>query len=194
MKIIIFSPYILFRVISKSFLCYGIGEAQQRYNFFLLNDNKTKDEKVAPTESSTDPCLAEGLTRQVFLEQLRGPCTLTDDSRPLLSQTSKMNQSKLKRIFKNYRKQKEKDITVNEMYSEKEENATKSQESESGSSITVRGSSNAAKCEEKMRQLFDGPLCESTFTFGDCMDARSLPLVNGTLYVSIRFFLCCIVI
>lgn len=179
------------KVISESFLCYGIGEAQQRYNYFLLNDNKTR-EKDTPTESSIDPCLADGLTRQVLIEQLKGPCTLTDDSKPFLSQTFRINQSKLKRIFKNYRKQEEKQVKVNKTYSEKDGNATmskgkdgndtKSKENESGSSIIVRGSSNAGKCEDKMLQLFDRPLCESTFTFGDCMDARSMPLVNGTLY------------
>ncbi|MPC28223.1 Ectonucleoside triphosphate diphosphohydrolase 3 [Portunus trituberculatus] len=163
---------------SKSFLCYGIGEAQHRYNFFLLNPNKTKDE-VIPAESVTDPCLAEGLTRQVSLKQLRAPCALTDNSEPLLSLTSTINQSKLKRIFKNYRKQNEKEGALNEKSSKRDE---KVEGSESERYVTVRGSSNAAKCEKEMSHLFNRSLCESTFTFGDCMDAQSVHLGNGTLY------------
>ena len=153
---------------------------------------------LTPAENFIDPCMAEGLTRQVILEQLKGPCTLTDDSQPFLSQTSEINQSKLKRIFKSYRKQKEKEVTINEMHSEKDGNVTKSQgeQSESGRSITLHGSSNVAKCEEKMRRLFDRTYCEATFTFGDCMDEQSVPLGNGTLYVSMRWkvFVFCVVL
>uniref|UniRef100_A0A0P4VYV9 Ubiquitin-like domain-containing protein n=1 Tax=Scylla olivacea TaxID=85551 RepID=A0A0P4VYV9_SCYOL len=167
-----------YKVMSKSFLCYGIGEARHRYDFFLLNPNKTK-EKVIPPESLTDPCLAEGLTRQVSLEQLRAPCVLTDDSKPLLSLTSTINQSKLKRIFKNYRKQNEKEAALNGKTSKKDK---KVEGSESKRYVTVRGTSHVAKCEKEMRHLFNRSLCESTFTFGDCMDAQSVPLGNGTLY------------
>lgn len=169
---------------SKSFLCYGIGEAQHRYSFFLLNPNKTKEEAI-PAENLTDPCLAEGLTRQVFLEQLRAPCVLTDDSKPLLTLTSTIKQSKLKRLFKNYRQQSEKEVALNEKFSEKDK---KDEGSDSERYVTVHGSSNAAKCEKKMRHLFNRSLCESTFTFGDCMDAQSVPIGNGTLYVSILHF------
>ncbi|XP_050700997.1 ectonucleoside triphosphate diphosphohydrolase 1-like [Eriocheir sinensis] len=166
-------------VFSKSFLCYGIGEAQQRYNFYLLNvsgtSNITREERAAPT----DPCLPKGLTRKVPEAQLKGPCTLTDNSQPLLPRTSNINSSKLQRIFKNY-KGEEKDVKINEKHSRKNENAT---ENESDTvSFTLQGSSDVGKCKEKMQQLFDRRLCESTFTYGDCMDAQSVPPVNGTLY------------
>lgn len=75
---------------------------------------------------------------------------------------------------------------MNEELAQKNENATESESR--GASFTLQGSSNAMKCEERMQQLFDRPLCESTFTYGDCMDAQSVPPIHGTLYVSMLCF------
>lgn len=73
-------------------------------------------------------------------------------------------------------------MKINENQSQKNENAT---ESESDTlSFTLQGSSDVVKCEKSMRYLFDRPLCKSTFTYGDCMDAQSIPPIHGTLYVS----------
>lgn len=128
-----------------------------------------------------DPCLPKGLTRQVSEAQLKGPCTLTDNSQPMLSLTSNINHNKLKRIFKSYRDENI-NTKMNEKHSQKNENTT---DSESGAlPFTLQGSGDAGKCEERMQQLFDRPLCESTFTYGDCMDAQSIPPIHGTLHVS----------
>lgn len=174
-------PTLLFRVVSQSFLCYGIGEAQQRFNFFILNGNRainrTRDAKTV----ALDPCLPKGLTRQVSVAHLKGPCTLTDNSQPLLSMTSNINYSKLRRIFKKYKEDGKKIIKLNK-YPQENETTT---ENENGTVLfTLQGSSDAVKCEDRMQQLFDRPLCESTFTYGDCMDAQSVPPVHGLLYVS----------
>lgn len=163
-------------VLSQSFLCYGIGEAQHRYDYFMVTENKTLEKD--PT--IIDPCLAKGITHNISTEDLNGPCTLTDESKPVLTGFSKVKWHKLKKIFKNYKpSDSEKGIVKQAKLSSSTTEASKINESELLSPVFAEGSSNASMCNEKIKQLFNFSLCEKTFTYGDCMNAKSVPAIRG---------------
>ncbi|XP_042216990.1 ectonucleoside triphosphate diphosphohydrolase 2-like isoform X2 [Homarus americanus] len=174
------------KVYSQSFLCYGIGQAQHRYDFLLINGNKTKGGSL-PSEVTIDPCLAKGVTHKILPQDINGPCTLTDDSKPVLLGITNVDHKKLKKIFKNYQRDSAKGnsephgITLIQTSAEKVTPTQDGEGDDESSPLYVQGSSNAATCAQKMSQLFDVQLCKNTFTYGDCMDAQSVPTVNGTL-------------
>ncbi|KAK4311933.1 hypothetical protein Pmani_016599 [Petrolisthes manimaculis] len=165
---------------SQSYLCFGIHEAFHRYSYLLVMENETDTAAESTTSKSVilDPCLAKGVTRDLPVSEISGPCTLTkNNTKPDLSGITNANPAKLKKIFKNYIKGSEgrQDPT-----SEERSPTTDVAKLPSGS-LTIQGSGDAIKCEERVKKLFDYQSCNSTFTFGDCMDSQSLPPINWTL-------------
>lgn len=176
-----------YKVHSQSFLCYGIGQAQHRYEFLLINENTTniKEVEISPLIVTVDPCLAKGVTHEIAPRDISSPCTLTDNSKPASLGMSDVNHSKLKKFFKYYHRHSTSEtadqraitsITDSEKGTSREE-----EDSQMPRSIPLQGSSDAPKCEEKITQLFDYQFCKKTFTYGDCMGAQSVPATNGTL-------------
>ncbi|XP_045609188.1 ectonucleoside triphosphate diphosphohydrolase 2 isoform X1 [Procambarus clarkii] len=159
------------KVHSQSFLCYGIAQARHRYDFLLINKTGINVQQAA----TIDPCMAKGTTHQVLASDMSGPCTLTDNSKPLLSSITNVNYKKLKTIFKNYKSEQ------NVPRSEEVAVVTDSEDTKMSSSFTVKGSSNASMCEEKTSWLFDHQLCKKIFTFGDCLNAQSVPQFNHSI-------------
>ncbi|XP_063610287.1 ectonucleoside triphosphate diphosphohydrolase 1-like [Penaeus indicus] len=162
---------------SQSFLCYGIGQAQHRHNFLLLTESKTSGGNSSNPEVPVDPCLPTGASHEISELDLNGPCTLTGDKRPELASMSKMSQSKMKKIFKNY---------MGKGDDEDLEEALRLASEALGSDTKVApqvitGSSNAKECDRKMEQLFDLQFCKKTFRYGDCMNAKLVPAVTGDL-------------
>lgn len=167
------------RVHSQSFLCYGIAQARLRHNFLLLKETGANVKQVGAVSpnATIDPCLAKGTSYDVLASDLNGPCTLTDHSKPLLSAIMNVNHKKLKMIFKNYQRNNDKTIS----HTEKVALTKDDKNIKVSSSFKFQGSSDASKCEEKIRRLFNHQLCKETFTYGDCMGAHSVPSVNHTI-------------
>nr|XP_053636934.1 ectonucleoside triphosphate diphosphohydrolase 1-like [Cherax quadricarinatus] len=168
-----------YRVHSQSFLCYGIAQARLRHNFLLLKETGANVKQVGAVSpnATIDPCLAKGTSYDVLASDLNGPCTLTDHSKPLLSAIMNVNHKKLKMIFKNYQRNNDKTIS----HTEKVALTKDDKNIKVSSSFKFQGSSDASKCEEKIRRLFNHQLCKETFTYGDCMGAHSVPSVNHTI-------------
>ncbi|XP_068248418.1 ectonucleoside triphosphate diphosphohydrolase 2-like [Palaemon carinicauda] len=167
-----------YMVLSQSFLCYGIGEAEHRYGYFLVSDHGT----LQNDEVLVDPCLAKGISHNLTQDQLNGPCTRIDESKPLLMGVSQVKWHKLKKIFKNYNENEAKHVSD---MTENFESLTTEMSSKSGSKISntifTNGSSDPSLCSEKIRRLFDLNLCKETFTYGDCFNSESLPPISGDI-------------
>ncbi|KAK7067590.1 hypothetical protein SK128_011566, partial [Halocaridina rubra] len=164
-------------VLSQSFLCYGITEAQHRYNFLLTTENGSlaKDETTL-----IDPCLPEGVTHNITEDDMRGPCTLTDNSKPILTSYNKVNWHKLRKTLKKYRVNEIEEKQNAEILSSVTEDPLHPTE-DTFVPIHANGSSNAKMCHEKVERLFNFALCKKTFTYGSCMNSNSIPVLNGDL-------------
>ena len=174
--VVIFIPFI-FRVVSQSFMCYGVFEAQQRYDHLLVYGNTTLKEN----EVYIDPCLAKGVVHNLT-DDANTPCTLTDGSKPTVMRLNQVKWHKLKMMFERYEatetehedSMKAFDRLVTEKIVDNDINT-----------IYTNGSSDPSMCDDYIKQLFDVELCEDTFTYGDCMDSSSIPPVTGEAVVSI---------
>ncbi|XP_066963723.1 ectonucleoside triphosphate diphosphohydrolase 1-like isoform X1 [Macrobrachium rosenbergii] len=166
-----------YTVLSQSFLCYGIGEAEHRYGYFLVNDNGTLKNEIF-----IDPCLAEGVTHNITADELNGPCTRTDDSKPVLMGVNQLKWHKLKKIFKNYKaSEAEHDSDMTEYVDSVTSEMNSNSDPKISDIIVTKGSSNPPLCNDRMKRLFDLNLCKETFTYGDCFNSKSLPPVSGDL-------------
>lgn len=147
----------------------------------MENGTDSVVESTTSKRVTIDPCLAKGVIRELPVSEISGPCTLTkSNTKPDLSGITNANPSKLKKIFKSYVKGSEgKPVFPGEGITP----APDVTQSPSGS-LTIQGSGDAIKCEKQVKKLFDYQLCNSTFTFGDCMDSQSVPPINSTLVVS----------
>lgn len=152
-------------VFSKSFLCYGIGEAMNRYQYYLITKKDNLTSKVV-----YNPCLPKGFKTVFTSEDFLKPCVLSNkNEKPLYSLNSLnkyVQRFGMKYIFSN----------ISKPWDEPEQAINGSKEE-----YVLKGTSNKNLCLKTVENLFDFELCQKNFVLGDCLNKKLVPSYEGKL-------------
>ena len=136
-----------------------------------------------------EPCLSVGQNMTLKPHDFIVPCTTNpysdSDSEEVV--TENPNSVKFYRKYGNIE-----DENINLMMKDYldyqfETLSNKSYESDNNSFLLV-GTSDAHKCDAKVKLLFDEELCKKTFTYGNCLHKEKVPHFRKELVVSISLF------